>query len=143
MLPTIVTPRPAPAPVAVLPAPASEASAGRLVAIDVARMDPSGRLRATRVLRALDWLPGMGIDVDVVREAIVIRAGSSGRHRIGRLGDIRVPASIRILSGIGDCRSVFVAALVHRQLLVIHPAGTIARVLGRTYDRLIGKLDAR
>jgi hypothetical protein len=113
-----------------------------LITIDVARMDRSGRVRAAQVLRALDWLPGSGIDLDVAGGAIVIHAEPNGRHRIGRLGDIRLPASIRALAGIGDGQSVFVAALVRRELLVIHPSRAITKVLGGTYTRLIRQLDA-
>jgi hypothetical protein len=65
------------------------------VAIDVARMDRSGRVRVASLLRVLGWLPGSGIDLDFAAGAIVVSAAPGGRHTIGAHGEIRLPASVR------------------------------------------------
>jgi len=80
VLPAVVTPRPAPAPVAALPVPASRTRhVLGSVAIDVARMARSGKVRAAPLLRALGWLPGSGIDLDSAGGDV---AGPRGMWRI-------------------------------------------------------------
>jgi hypothetical protein len=144
VLPAIVTPRPVPAPVAALPQPAhKDRWALGSVAVDVARMDRSGRVRAASLLRALGWLPGSGVDLDFAAGAVVVSSGLGRRHKIGAHGEISLPASIRAMAGIAAGQPVFVAALVHRGILVIHPAHAITRALRRTYARMVGQLDAR
>ena len=108
----------------------------------MARTDLSGRVRGASLLRVLGWLPGSGIDLDVAGYAIVIRVGPDGRHKIGALGEIGLPASLRAMAGIAAESLVFMAALVDRGLLVIHPARAITRALHRTYAGLIGEIDA-
>jgi len=76
----------------------------------VARTDLSGRVRVASLLQVLGWLPGSGIDLDVADGAIVIRVGSDGRHKIGALGEIRLPASVRAMAGIATKSPVFMAA---------------------------------
>jgi len=141
IVPTIARALPAPAPLATLPAPAHRTPSDRSALIDVTRVDRSGRVTATVLIAALGWAPGMCLDLDIREGAIVIRAQSTGRHRVGSRGDISLPAAVRTLVGITSGAPVFMAALVTRNLLVIHSAGAITRLLRRTYDRLIGDLD--
>ncbi len=143
VLPAIVAPRPVPAPVAPLPQPAQRPRrALGSVAIDVARPDRSGRLRAASLLQTLGWQSGSGIDLDFAGGAIVVSTRPGWRHKIGAHGEIRLPASVRAMAGIVVGRPVFVAALVDRGVLVIHPAHAITHALRRTYTRLIGDLNA-
>ncbi len=132
-----------PAPVAALPQPVrrSRRPLGS-VAIDVARMDRSGRVRVASLLRTLGWPPGSGIDVDFTGGAIVASTRPGARRRIGEYGEIRLPASVRAMAGIGAGQPVFVAALVDRGILVIHPAHAITHALRGTFTSLIGERNA-
>lgn len=142
VVPRTVTPQPDPAPVAILPPVRRTRPGVGAVAIAVGRADRSGRVRVASLLRALGWLPGTGLDLDICDGTIVARVGHEERHKFGPHGEIGLPASIRALTGIAAGAPVFVAAFVHRGILVIHPVHAVTHALRRTYIRLIGDLDA-
>jgi hypothetical protein len=106
-------------------------------------MDRSGRVRVASLLRTLGWPPGLGIDLDFTGGAIVVTTRAGWRHKIGENSEIRLPASVRAMAGIAARQPVFVAALVDREILVIHPAHAITHALRGTYTSLIGELGAR
>ncbi|MEU8258119.1 hypothetical protein AB0C06_28085 [Micromonospora inaquosa] len=48
---------------------------------DVAR--PDGRVTACPLLRALGWIPGLALHVDVVHAAVLITSAPGGAHIVG------------------------------------------------------------
>ena len=99
------------------------------VMLGTARVDRSGRFHERALLRALGWEPGRSIDLDVSHEAIVMMGAAAGAHRIDDRGAVALPAAARWMCGIPTGLPVVLIAIVHRQLLIVHPARTVARVL--------------
>ena len=137
----VVVPRPLPRPVpppAVLPVlpvrhlPTDPDG----VLLDVARLDRSGRLSARGLLRALGWAFGHRVAIDVVDGAITVRSAPTGRHTVGRRGELAVPSAARQLCGIGTAQRVVLAAYQSAGLIVVHPAAAVARLIADLHHRL-------
>jgi len=141
LIPVTAIPQPAPAPLPALPAPATPDRLDlgpTLVATCV--VDRSGRVNSAPLLTALAWHPGDPIAVDLAHGAVVIRAVRTGRHRIGSRGDLGIPASVRTMTGFQTDQHVLLVALISHGVVVIHPVGTVTRLLARAYRRILGDL---
>ena len=146
LLPDVTTRRPAPprAPVPTLPAarPVDLDEPGAVM-VGTARVDRSGRFHERALFRALGWEPGRSIDLDVFHGMIVMIGADDGAHRIDDRGAVALPAAARQMCGIPTGPPVVLVAIMHRQLLVVHPARTVARVLAAHHTGLIGTGDVR
>ena len=100
--------------------------------VGTARVDRSGRFHERALLRALGWEPGRSIDLDVFHDTVVM----IGAHRIDDRGAIAIPAAARRMCGIPTGSPVAIVAIVHRQVLIVHPARTVARVLAAHHTGL-------
>jgi hypothetical protein len=130
---------PSPAPFPVLPAPAQRLPTGSAaVVLDTARLDNSGRLHARPLLDSLGWPAGHRVDIDVVADALLVTASPAGRHLVGQHGGLTQPTSLRRLCGITVDRSVSLAGYPALDVIVIHPAATVARLLATWHGRLAG-----
>jgi hypothetical protein len=146
LLPDVTARRPAPprAPMPTLPASRPvDLDEPDAVMLGTVRVDRSGRFHERALLRALGWEPGRSIDLDVVHEAIVMMGAADGAHRIDARGAVALPAAARRMCGIPTGSPVVLVAIVHRQLLIVHPARTVARVLAAHHTGLIGTDDVR
>jgi hypothetical protein len=137
----MVVPRPLPRaapPPAVLPVlPARHLPADPDgVLLEVARLDRSGRLSARGLLRALGWASGHRVAIDVIDGTITITSSVTGRHAMDRRGDLALPAAARHMCGIGTDPAVVLAAYPSVDLIVVHPACTVARLLADLHCRL-------
>lgn len=143
LVPQTTIPRPAAAPMPALPpsAPGDRPALG-MVEIGTSRVDGSGRIVATALLKSLSWRPGDVIEIDVCHGAVVIAPRADGRHRVGDRGEIGLPTQARALCAITTGSTVFMAALVNHGLLVIHRADAVIRALGRVHQRIVGGRDA-
>ncbi|GAA0276433.1 hypothetical protein [Cryptosporangium japonicum] len=130
-----VDPETVPAPLTVLPSAALPT--GEFV-LDVARVDRSGRFPACGVLSVLGWEFGWRIEVDAVHGAVVIRRAASGRRAVDGRGSIPLPVAVRDLCGIAPAGEVVLAASAVLQVLVVHPAAIVARLLSEHHVRLLG-----
>lgn len=130
-------PRPVPASLAVLP-PRRLPTGPNVLAVDMGRLDRSGRLSARPLLRALGWGPGHRVDIDSVDGVLVIMAAPAGRHVVTLRGELVVPGAIRRLCGIAPRSPVVLAAYPRLGLVVVHPAGVVARLLHGLHSRLAG-----
>jgi hypothetical protein len=101
--------------------------------LDMARLDPSGRLSARGLLAALGWDTGHRVDVAVVAGAIVIGSAATGLHAVGGRGELSLPAAARRMCGIAPGMPVLVVACPARDVLVVHPASLVAELLCRWY----------
>ena len=133
----IPRPRPSPAPLPVLPPQGLPTGADDPV-LDIAHLDPSGRLSARRLLAALNWRPGHRVDIDIVDAALVIRSAAAGRHAIGGRGELALPTAARRLCGIAPASLVVLAAYLPHGLVVVHPVSTVARLLSDFHARSAG-----
>jgi bifunctional DNA-binding transcriptional regulator/antitoxin component of YhaV-PrlF toxin-antitoxin module len=138
----IPRPRPSPTRLPVLPARRLPTGPDALV-LDMARLDRSGRLSARALLRALGWRPGHHVDIDVVDGAIVIVSAATGRQAVGAHGELALPTTARQLCGMVPRSAVVLAAHPSLDLVVIHPASTVARLLGEFHARLAEVPNAR
>jgi hypothetical protein len=102
--------------------------------LEVARLDRSRRLSARGLLRGLGWRAGLRLDVDVLNGTVVIRSAATGRHAVGGRGDLFLPAAARQLCGIDT--DVVLAAYPSVDLIVVHPAATVARLVADLHRRL-------
>ncbi len=124
-LPRTCPPRP---PLPQLPAPRTgpdQAGAH----LDVSRLDPSGRISARPLLHRLGWPPGHRIQFNVANGAITAIPSPAARHTIGATGLLAVPAAIRQLCHLAAGDMVVLLADPGRDLLLIHPAHTVARLI--------------
>ncbi|MEV4513789.1 hypothetical protein AB0K00_33120 [Dactylosporangium sp. NPDC049525] len=97
--------------------------------LDVGRLDPSGRVSARALLHLLGWPPGHRIQFDIAHGAITATSNPTGRHTIGATGLLGVPAATRQLCHLAVGDLVVLLAHPGRDLLLIHPAHTVARLL--------------
>jgi hypothetical protein len=146
LLPDVTSLRstPQPAPMPSLPAPASPRlnNPDRLL-LGIARLDRSGRVHELTLLRALGWGPGHELTLDTTDDLIVISSMSGGRHRIDNRSALALPAAARRMCGITSGLPVLLVAAVDEQVLVVHPAASVMRLLAAQYSTLIGTPDVR
>ena len=132
-------PRPGPAPMPALPTPRPPAGASpNEILLGVARPDHSGRVTERGLLRALRWDPGHRISIHPYDGMLVIASARAGQHVVGSRGELPLPASARQMCAIAPGQPLLLAALVARDLLVIHPASTVARLLAELHAHVIG-----
>jgi bifunctional DNA-binding transcriptional regulator/antitoxin component of YhaV-PrlF toxin-antitoxin module len=113
------------------------AAPGGLV-VSTTRIDRSGRVHERFLLRELGWEPGQQWEMDTMHGMILIAATRSGQHTVDVRGAISLPAALRHLCGIEPGPPLVLAAVVPEQVMVIHPADTVARLLAAHYTDLIG-----
>lgn len=131
------TPRAVPLPT--LPAPSlPRAHAPDTLLVGVARIDRSGHIHERAPLSALGWMPGRDLELDTIHGMIVIAALPGGRYHVDQRGALALPATARRMCGITETSPVVLAAAVHDQLLIVHPARTVARLLATHYTDLTG-----
>jgi hypothetical protein len=132
-------PRPRPAPIPMLPAPRPPVDLSRgEVVLGVACPDRSGRVTERAVLQALRWTPGHRIGMRPHAGILVIASAPAGRHVVGSRGELPLPTAVRTMCGIAEGEPVLLAAFPARDLLVIHPASTIARLLADLHTQALG-----
>jgi hypothetical protein len=106
--------------------------------LGVASPDRSGRVTEPALLQALHWSPGHRIDIRLQAGMLVIASAMAGPHVVGSRGELPLPAGARQMCGIVAGQPVLLAVLTSHDLLVIHPAQTIARLLADLHDQAIG-----
>jgi hypothetical protein len=111
--------------------------------LGIARPDPSGRLSARGLLRALNWGRGHRLGLDIVDGAIVMFSSAAGPHAVADRGELVLPAPARRMASIEDGTAVVIAAFVELDALVIHPAAVVARLLTDLHTPSAGRRDAR
>lgn len=105
--------------------------------VSTTRMDRSGRVHERLLLDELGWHPGRQLDMDTMHAMILIAATPAGRHVIDSRGAIGLPAALRRLCGIECGPPLVLTAAVPEQMMVIHPAATVAHLLAEHYTNLI------
>jgi hypothetical protein len=93
------------------------------------RLDPSGRISARALLHLLGWSPGHRVHFASTRTVITATSSPAGRHTLGTTGLLAIPAPIRQLCCLTAGDMVVLVADTSRDLLLIHPARTVARLL--------------
>ncbi|GAA1511096.1 hypothetical protein GCM10009827_026610 [Dactylosporangium maewongense] len=129
-------PRPQPPPLPSLPDPRTSPTQA-LPALDIARLDRSGRVSARLLLERLGWGPCQQLRTDVAERTILIWPDDAGAVLVGARGDLTLPAAVRQMCAIETGDLVVLAADLHRGLLAVHPAETVARLLADLHVRLI------
>jgi bifunctional DNA-binding transcriptional regulator/antitoxin component of YhaV-PrlF toxin-antitoxin module len=140
LVPDVVDPRDwvSPLPLPLLPALRSVDAAGSAgLVVATARMDRSGRLCERILLRALGWEPGQHLEIDTMHGMIIIAATPDGPHTVDPRGGLGLPASLRRLCGIEPGPPLILAAAIQAQVLIVHPAATMATLLAAHYTDLI------
>jgi hypothetical protein len=134
-------PPPSAAPLPALPAPALPASAradGLLVGM--ARIDRSGRLHERRqLLRALGWMPGQRLALDVVHGLIVVQPAPTGPHILDHRGALHLPAAARRMCSISIGPPVLLTASVPDDVLTIYPTEVVAQLLSAHHANLLDR----
>jgi hypothetical protein len=69
---------------------------------------------------------------------LVIAAAPAGRHPVGSRGELPLPAAARTMCGIVAGQPVLLIAFPAHDLLVIHPASTVAQLLADLHAQAIG-----
>lgn len=105
--------------------------------VSTTRIDRSGRVHERFLLRELGWDPGQQLEMDTMHGMILIAATRTGQHTVDVRGAISLPAALQHLCGIEPGPPLVLAAAIPEQVMVIHPADTIARLLAAHYTDLI------
>jgi hypothetical protein len=122
-----------------LPAPCPPVDvSGAEVVLGVACPDRSGRVTERAVLQALRWTPGQRIDIRSQAGMLVIVSASAGRQMVGSRGELPLPAAARKMCGIAAGDAVLLAAFPSADLLMIHAARAVARLLADLHAQAIG-----
>ncbi|WP_344612116.1 hypothetical protein [Dactylosporangium salmoneum] len=122
--------RPARPPLPRLPEPFTPPGYPADPQLDLAKLDPSGRVSARLLLDLLHWPTGHRLRFDVADHAITATTSGSGRHVVGARNLLPIPAAARQLCHLAAGDTVVLLADPARDLLVIHPAQLVARLLG-------------
>jgi hypothetical protein len=138
-VPLVDRPRPRPARLPALPVsrPPVDLSAADVV-LGVACPDRSGRVTERAVLQALHWAPGQRIDIRPQAGMLVIVSTSAGRQVVGSRGELPLPAAARRMCGIAAGEAVLLAAFPSADLLMIHAARAVVRLLADLHAPAIG-----
>jgi hypothetical protein len=137
-------PPPSPSPLPALPAPRLPTDAGPdAVLLEMARLDRSGRVHARALLDALGWHAGHRLDVAVVGGVLVVGSARTGLHTVGNRGVLTLPAAARSMCGIDIGPPVVLLASLPQDVVVVHPASTVCRLLAGHHARLGGDGDGR
>jgi hypothetical protein len=107
--------------------------------IGTARIDRSGRVHERALMRALGWGPGHRLDLDSIDGLIVVASAPAGRHVIDGHGGLPLPAAARRMCHIEPGPPLVLAAAIADQVLVIHPAAMVARLLAAHYTDLLSQ----
>jgi bifunctional DNA-binding transcriptional regulator/antitoxin component of YhaV-PrlF toxin-antitoxin module len=132
-------PPPSPPPLPALPSlrlPTDAAPDAAL--LDLARLDRSGRIYARPLLDALGWRAGHRVDIAVVAGVLVAASTPRGLHVVGSRGVLTLPAAARSMCGIEPGVPVVLLASPAENVLVVHPASTVTRLLAQHHGRLEG-----
>ena len=140
LVPDVVDPRDwvQPAPLPLLPAlrrMEAAGSAGLVVA--TARMGRSGRICERILLRALGWEPGQRLEIDAMHGMIIMgrypgRPAHRRFPRWARSAGVAAPTVRDRAWAAADPRGSHTA-----QVLIVHPAATVATLLAAHYTNLI------
>ncbi|GAA4256405.1 hypothetical protein GCM10022255_069070 [Dactylosporangium darangshiense] len=125
--------RPSRPPLPRLPAPRTLADPAE-PQLDVSRLDPSGRISTRPLLRLLHWTPGHRLRFDAFEHTITATSSRTGTA-ISASGLLAIPVAVRHLGRLATGDTVVLLADPAHDLLVIHPARIVARLLT---DRLGG-----
>jgi hypothetical protein len=106
--------------------------------LSMSRLDRSGRIPAAAAVEEMGWPAGTRMRVDVRSWRLVLLAAPAGPATVTARAQIAVPVASRRLAGIGDGSMVMLAAFPAGQVLVVHPASEIVRLLRRTHARILG-----
>jgi hypothetical protein len=93
-------------------------------------------LSARALLRRLGWRPGHRVEVDVVGGALLVALSVDGPHAVGSRGDLALSATARTLCCITVDEAVIVAAYPAQDVVLVHPAGTVAGLIHELHLRL-------
>jgi bifunctional DNA-binding transcriptional regulator/antitoxin component of YhaV-PrlF toxin-antitoxin module len=103
--------------------------------LNTARLDGSGRLSTRALLAGLGWPPGRRLQATVANDAVLIHPIPTGPHRVGSRGDLAVPAPARDLTGLHPGDLALLVASPPHQVLIVHPAAVVTRLLTDLYTR--------
>jgi hypothetical protein len=88
----------------------------------LARIDASGRIADHTTTAALHWQPGDTLTANVTEDlAVRVVADPHGYSTLTAKGHVVIPAALRHVCGIDTGDQLFLVALPHHHILLIHP----------------------
>lgn len=113
-------------------------AAAQDVLVGMAVPSSCGRVVAQHLLQGLGWTPGRRLNIQPRQGMLIVGSAHDGRHQIGSRSELPLPAPARRMCGIKSGQPVLLAAFVTHDLLVVHPASTVIRLLADLHTRLAG-----
>ncbi|MDG9674698.1 hypothetical protein [Micromonospora sp. DH14] len=95
-------------------------------------------MTAQHLLHSIGWSPGHRLDIQLRLGMVVITSAQDDRYQVGSRGELPLPASARQMCRIEPGQPVLLAAFITHDLLVVHPVGTVARLLTDLHRQLAG-----
>jgi hypothetical protein len=115
----------------VLPLPPLAPPVGPVAVCGMAAVDCNGRLADAVVIPSLGWPVGTRLDIRVMGGLVLVTADAGAVFRVTRVGQVRLPASVRHWCGlVPGCRVLLVAEHAADRLVVHPPAVLQAMVAG-------------
>jgi hypothetical protein len=113
--------------------PLGQLSTGRIgtAVYGMTALDSHGRIADRAVLRALDWTPGVRLDI-ATRDLVTMRVhadGVAGGSGVTPQGHVRLPAPVRHLCGLRAGDRVLLAAEPSAGVLRVFPPATVDALL--------------
>ena len=99
-------------------------------------VDRRGRLADGSPLRALQWGPGLRINLMLVLGALVAAAHPDGQETVTSQGHLRLPADLRHAMRIDRGDRLLVVAHPHRRLLVAYTMPTLDEMVSAYHSSL-------
>jgi bifunctional DNA-binding transcriptional regulator/antitoxin component of YhaV-PrlF toxin-antitoxin module len=104
------------------------------VLYDVGRVDASGRVTNTDLIRALGWQVGDKLEVVTALGGIIILASPDGLFSVPRKPRLVIPAAARRQHDIGPGDHVLLAAAPEFGLVIIHTRQAMNEMLARYHS---------
>jgi hypothetical protein len=90
------------------------------------------------ITKALNWSPGLQVAFTVADGLIVVAADPTGPRALDKRGRLFVPVTVLRSCGLRGDEFVLLAALPHRQRLILHPPGVLGQLTAAAHTAALG-----
>ena len=101
---------------------------------DIGRVDDSGRIASSDIVRAMQWQPGGRLEAILTPRAIVLRAASDGLLIVPHRPCIVIPSHVRRPHGIKAGDNVLIAAAPGFALVTVYPLSALDEMISHYHS---------
>lgn len=108
------------------------------VVFAMARLTNNGRLTNQSITTSLNWPAGLQIGFTVSNGLIIVTADPTGPRTLDQRGQLFVPVTVLRSCGLHGNETVLLAALPHRQRLILHPPSVLGQLTAAAHTAALG-----